>query len=327
MSTPVNSQLFRFAPLAVAALLAGCSGASLPGASAPSVSQQASRAHAATRSSWMSPQAKQQSLIYVSSVLTNDVYAYSYSTHQLMGTLTGFETPYGLCTDKSGDVWVVNDGASEMVEYAHGGTGSIATLSDPSEYPEGCAIDVTTGNLAVANFSSNTGGGNVVIYTDAKGTPQAYSDPSIVDYRFCGYDANGNLFVDGVNASSAFVLAELPKGSSTFTDIPISQKIEWPGGVQWDGKHVAVGDTDAVTVYRVNPANGDVVGSTKLDGANYVDQFWVNGSVSTRKKARRARVLAPSQDGGSLALYKYPAGGSPLWSISVQEPFGVTVSK
>jgi hypothetical protein len=243
-----------------------------------------------------------------------------------MGTLTGFETPYGLCTDKSGDVWVVNDGASEMVEYAHGGTGSIATLSDPSEYPEGCAIDPTTGNLAVANFSSNTGGGNVVIYADAKGTPQAYSDPSIVDYRFCGYDANGNLFVDGVNASSAFVLAELPKGSSTFTDIAISQKIEWPGGVQWDGKHVAVGDTDAVTVYRVNPFNGHVVGSTKLDGANYVDQFWVNGSVSTRKKAKRARVLAPSQDGGSLALYKYPAGGSSLWSISVQEPFGVTVS-
>ena len=97
--------------------------------------------------------------------------------------------------------------------------------------------------------------------------------------------------------------------------------------MQWDGKHVAVGDTDAVTVYRVNPSNGDVVGSTKLDGANYVDQFWVNGSVSTRKKAKRARVLAPSQDGGSLALYKYSAGGSSLWSISVQEPFGVTVSK
>jgi hypothetical protein len=327
MSTPVNFRLFRLAPLAVAAFLAGCSGASLPGASAPSASQQASREHAATRSSRMAPQAKQQSLIYVSSVLTDDVYAYSYSTHQLMGTLTGFQAPYGLCSDKSSDVWVVNDGASEMVEYAHGGTSSIATLSDPSEYPEGCAIDPTTGNLAVANFSSNTGGGNVVIYTDAKGAPQAYSDPSIVDYRFCGYDAKGDLFVDGVNASSVFVLAELPKGSSTFTNIAISQKIEWPGGVQWDGKHIAIGDTDTVTVYQVDPSNGDVAGSTKLDGANYVDQFWVDGSVSTRKKAKKARVLAPSQDGSSLALYKYPAGGSSLWSTSVQEPFGVTVSK
>jgi hypothetical protein len=324
MSTSTNVRLF-VAPFAFAALLAGCSGASLPGTSAPTVPQQASRGHS-VRSSWMAPQAARSSLIYVSSVLTNDVYAYSYSTHQLVGTLTGFQTPYGLCSDKSGDVWVANDGASNMVEYAHGGTSALTTLSDSSEYPEGCAVDPTTGNLAVANFSSTTGNGNVVIYTGAKGTPQAYSDPSIANYRFCGYDAKGNLFVDGVNTSLGFVLAELPKGSSTFKDIAISQTIEWPGGVQWDGKHIAIGDTDTVTVYQINPTSGSVVGSTKLGSANYVDQFWINGSVRTRKEAKRARVLAPSQDAGTLALYKYPAGGSSVWSISVSEPFGVTVS-
>jgi hypothetical protein len=325
MSTPIKFRLFSLAPFALAALLAGCSGASFPGTSAPSVSAQTLREHAG-HGSWMAPQATQARLIYVSSVLTNDVYVYSYSTQQLEGTLTGFTTPYGLCSDKTGDVWVANDGASQMVEYAHGGTSSIATLGDPNEYPEGCAVDPTTGNLAVANFSSNSGGGNVAIYTGAQGTAQTYSDPSIVNYRFCGYDAKGNLYVDGVNGSSAFVLAELPKGDSTFKDIKISQNIEWPGGVQWDGKHVAVGDTDTVTVYQVNPTTGSVTGSTKLDGANYVDQFWINGSVITRKKARRARVLAPSQDAGTLALYKYPAGGAALWSINVQEPFGITVS-
>jgi hypothetical protein len=326
MSNPSNVRPLHFAPFALAAVLAGCSSASLPGTSAASVAQQASHVQTATRGSWMSPQAKKQSLIYVSSVLTNDVYVYSYSSQQLVGTLTGFNTPYGLCSDKAGNVWIANDGGSQMVEYAHGGTSSISTLSDASEYPEGCAVDPATGNLAVANFSSNTGGGNVVVYAGAQGSPQAYSDPSIVNYRFCGYDAKGNLFVDGVNGSSAFVLAELPKGSSTFKNIAIDQSIEWPGGVQWDGKHVAIGDTDAVTVYRVDTTNGKVLGSTKLEGANYVDQFWINGSASTRKKAKRARVLAPSQSGGSLALYKYPAGGSAVWSVSVQEPFGVTVS-
>jgi hypothetical protein len=326
MSRPVNVRPLPAAPFALAALLAACSSASIPGTSATSVSQPASHGQNAIRGSWMTPQAKKRSLIYVSSVLTNDVYAYSYSTHQLMGTLTGFETPYGLCTDKSGDVWIANDGASQMVEYAHGGTSSIATLGDPSDYPEGCAVDPVTGNLAVTNFSSTTGGGNVVIYAGAQGSPQAYSDPSIVNYRFCGYDAKGDLFVDGVNGGSAFVLAELPKGGNTFKNIAISQSIEWPGAVQWDGKDVAIGDTDTVTVYRVNPTSGKVLGSTKLDGANYVDQFWISGSVSTRKKAEKARMLAPSQDGGTLALYKYPAGGSAVWSISVQEPFGVTVS-
>jgi DNA-binding beta-propeller fold protein YncE len=276
--------------------------------------------------SWMAPLAKTKPLIYVSSVLTNDVYAYTYATHQLVGTLTGFQTPYGLCADKTGDVWVVNDGASQLLEYAHGGTTSIATLSDPTDYPEGCAVDPTTGNLAVTNFSSNAGPGNVAIYADAKGTAQTYTDPSIVNYRFCGYDAKGNLFVDGVNSSSAFVLAELPKGGSSLKNIPIKQTIEWPGAVQWDGKHVAVGDTDAVTVYQIDPANGNVAGSTKLIGANYVDQFWIDGSVATRKDAKKARVIAPSQDGGTLALYDYPAGGVSVWSISVSEPFGATVS-
>ncbi len=275
----------------------------------------------------MAPQAKQKPLIYVSSPLTNDVYAYAYATHQLMGTLTGFTTPYGLCVDTTGDIWVANDGASQLVEYAHGGSNPIATLSDSNEYPEGCAVDSSTGNLAVANFSSKSGSGNVAIYVGAKGTPKTYTDSNIVNYRFCGYDTKGNLFVDGANGSSAFVLAELPKGGSTFTNIPIEQTIEWPGGVQWDGKHVAVGDSDTVTVYQINPASGKVAGSTKLDGANYVNEFWIDGSVATRKDARKARVIAPSQDAGSLALYKYPAGGTALWSISVQEPFGATVSK
>lgn len=312
-------------PFALAAMLAGCGGSQFSGTPATAL-QQGLTARGVARSSWMSPQAGSQKLIYVSSVLTNDVYAYSYTTQQLMGTLTGFTTPYGLCVDKSANVWVANDGASQLLEYAHGGTSSIATLSDPNEYPEGCSVDPTTGNLAVTNFSSNSGAGNVAVYVGAKGTPQTYSDPNIVNYRFCGYDNKGNLFVDGVNASSVFVLTELAKGSSTFTDIPIKQTIEWPGGVQWDGKHVAVGDTDTVTVYQINPATGSVHGSTKLDSANYVDQFWISGSVATRKKARKARIIAPSQDAGTLALYRYPAGGTAVWSISVQEPFGATVS-
>jgi hypothetical protein len=147
----------------------------------------------------------------------------------------------------------------------------------------------------------------------------------MTNYRFCGYDSNGNLFVDGVNNSSSFVLAELPKGSASFTNIDFTQKIEWPGGVQWDGKFVAVGDTDTGTIYRTNAA-GTVKGSTQLSGSNYVNQFWIVAS-SGRKKHKAGGIAAPSQDGGVLGIYKYPAGGSPTATISVSEPFGATVSK
>ena len=115
----------------------------------------------------------------------------------------------------------------------------------------------------------------------------------MTNYRFCGYDSNGNLFVDGVNDSSAFVLAELPKGSGSFTNIDFTQKIEWPGGVQWDGKFIAVGDTDTGTIYRTNAA-GTVKGSTQLSGSNYVNQFWIVASSGRKKHKAAERRRAES---------------------------------
>jgi hypothetical protein len=310
--------------LAASALLASC-GTESPIGMQGAASQNATAGVVDRAHSWMAPEARSGSLLYVSSVLTGDVYAYSYSTRKLVGTLTGFTQPYGLCVDNAANVWIVNDGASQIVEYAHGGTTPIATLSDPGEYPEGCAIDSVTGNLAVTNFYSTSGSGSVSIFAGARGTPHIYSDPVMVNYRFCGYDPQGNLFVDGANSSSVFAFAELPKGSSTFANISLNAKIEWPGGVQWDGKYVAVGDTDTGTVYRTNGAKGVVKGSTQLDGTNYVNQFWIASSAG--KKRKGAKLVAPSQDGGVVGFYEYPTGGSPVTTIAVQEPFGATVSR
>ncbi|MFY9632862.1 MAG: hypothetical protein WAJ94_14775 [Candidatus Cybelea sp.] len=306
-----------------AALVAGC--ANQQSAGTPStVSPSAALAARSAQGSWMKPSAKGQSLVYVSSVLSNDVYVYSYSTQQLVGTLTGFTTPYGLCSDKKGNVWIVNDGASQLVEYAHGGTSPLATLSDSGEYPEGCAVDPTTGNLAVTNFYSQSGGGSVAIYAGAKGTATLYTDPSIAQYRFCGYDNEGNLFVDGATGSSTFAFAELPKGSGTFSDITLNRSVEWPGGVQWDGKYVAVGDTDAGVIYRAQPS-GSVKATTDLSGSSYVNQFWI--VAPARRKHHKDTVLAASQDGGEFAYYNYPAGGGATITVDVSEPFGITLSK
>jgi DNA-binding beta-propeller fold protein YncE len=305
--------IFGFA--AAAALVAGCgaspSGTALPGS-----------AMAGANGSWVSPDAKNQTLIFVSSALTDQVYMYSYASGKLLGTLAGFTLPFGLCADEAGDVWVVDDGASKIDEYGHDGT-PIATLTDSGEYPEGCAVDPVTGNLAVTNFSSNSGSGNVAIYTGAKGSPQTYSDPTIVNYRFCGFDSHGNLFVDGATASSTFVFTELPKGGHTFEDISLNHSIGWPGGVQWDGEHIAVGDTDASLVYRVD-RKGVVKGVLSLGGSDYVNQFAI--AKSSGKKGKSAEIVAPSQDNNAVRLYDYPAGGSPSSSIGVEEPFGVAVS-
>src|SRR6202034_3377504 len=75
---------------------------------------------------------------------------------------------------------------------------------------------------------------------------------SSYEFYFCGYDDEGNLFVDGLSAPGTghFALAELPKGGSALKTITPNQYIGWPGGVQWDGKHVAIGDQITPVIYQ-----------------------------------------------------------------------------
>jgi hypothetical protein len=272
------------------------------------------------RASQLAPDAKQQpSLLYVSSVLDNEVFVYSYPKYKLEGTLTGFNTPYGLCSDGAGNVFVVNDGDNNIVEYAHGGTTRIATLPNPNEYAQGCSVDPTTGNLAVSNFYSSSGGGSIAVYKKATGTPTLYTDPDVNEFRLCGYDDKGNLFADGVSSASAFEFAELPAGKSSLKTIPVQQTFEWPGGVQYDGKYVAVGDTDAGKVYRIDGKTGKVVKTITLSDANEMNQFWiVPGS--------KEKLIGPLENSSAVNLYPYPSGKFSKKLIQVSEPFGATVS-
>ena len=94
--------------------------------------------------------------------------------------------------------------------------------------------------------------------------------------------------------------------------------------MQWDGKYVAVGDADTAMIYRVSAA-GKIKGSLALTGADYVNQFWIESSAS-KTRGHGATAIAPSQDGGVVGYYQYPAGGAAMTTISVSEPFGATVS-
>jgi hypothetical protein len=317
------NRLLRIAPVIIATfVLAACAGPSA--GSAPQSFDPSARILTASK---MALDAKQQqSLLYVSSVLTNDVYVYSYPKGTLEGTLTGFSTPYGLCSDSAGNVWIVNDAVNEIVEYAHGGSTPIATLPDPNEYPEGCSVDPTTGNLAVTNFYSSSGSGSVAIYAKASGSPTLYADPDITNFRFCGYDDKGNLWADGANSSSQFAFAELPSGKSSLTTIPVQQTFEWPGGVQYDGKYVAVGDTDTGKVYRIQGKTGKVMQTVALGDATELNQFWIVHGSKGKSNMSQSRLLGPLESGSAVNLYPYPSAKFSKKIIQVSEPFGATVS-
>jgi hypothetical protein len=286
-------------------------------------------AHRDRSRSWMTPDAKSTNLLYISDATSGDLYVYSYPGAKLKGVLTGLSAPEGECVDKAGDVFVANTGATEILEYAHGGTSPIATLSDSGYFPLGCSVDPTTGNLAVTNICGELYGqclynGNVLVYPNAKGQPTSYSDPAVTQPFFCGYDDKGNVYVDGLYNDTSFAFAELRRGRSSFTNITLNESVYQPGGVQWDGKYVAVGDEDlynnVVLQFKIKGTQGKLArrGGTPLDGGTLVVQFWIQGNL----------IVGPNHGGsGSVMFWRYPAGGSPIKTLDAfSTPIGSTVS-
>jgi hypothetical protein len=304
---------------AAVAALAGC-GAQMPGTTAAQDALSTrDRGHAR---SWILPEAKHGDLLYVANVYTITIY--SYPEGKLVGTLSDFYQPFGECVDAQGDVWITDSRFQEIYEYARGGTKPIRTLQDPNEQPYGCAVDPTSGNLAVANYSDSSGfEGNVVIYPKAKGRPTSYTGQSLYYYYYLGYDPDGNLFVDGQSNGNSFEFGELPKGAGAIMQILLPKNIVGPGGIQWDGKYLAVGDmTDAVIYeFSFNNSQATLEGTTPLTGAGLsIGQFGIVG----------ASVVTPNQffSGSGVLVYPYPAGGSATKSITngVFYPFSAVIS-
>jgi hypothetical protein len=328
---------FAISLFAASAMLAGCGGSAsvapstlVQGASSASIrgpitgnliAMPRGAALPSVTHSWMAPNAAKQQLLYVSDQSANVVDVFSYPFDTLLGTLSGFSLPQGLCTDAAGDVFVADYSNSRMREYAHGSISPKATLQDPGYGPASCAIDPTTGNLAVGNFQGTSAQpGNVALYKGATGSPVAYySAPSLYHVFFCEYDTAGNLWVDGVSSSSAFDLAELKKGATKFTHIFVNQTFGRTGNLQWVGKYLAIGDLTTSTIYRflVTGDKATTVGGIDLSGASEVVQYLVASG----------KLIGPEVMGADVGIWKFPAGGTALKTITgLTAPFGAAIS-
>jgi hypothetical protein len=235
----------------------------------------------------------------------------------------------GVCVDKKGDVFIVNVGTGQIFEYAHGGTKRLETLDSPTRDPVGCAVDPTTGDLAVGSegFGSVA---TVAVFKRARGKPTTYQDSAFDQFYFCGYDDRGNLFVDGLTpprGSGNFGLVELAKGQSVLKNITVDQYIRWPGGVQWDGQHVVIGD-QFTHLYEIviHRNKGTIVGSTKLGtGAQYVKQSWIQNGIVVAPNVYIPRHSTKQSD---VLFYDYPVGGKAILKITkgVKDAQGAVVS-
>jgi hypothetical protein len=293
--------------------------------------------HLAPDQSWVAPEAKSVALLYISDWSDNKVDIYDYATKAKVGDLTGFKGPYGQCVDAKSHVWITELNGFQVSEYAHGGAKPLRRLRT-SGYPIGCAVDPNTGDLAVANFSTAHGTGNVEVWTDARGKPAIYHPGKLWYLWPPAYDGKSNLFVEGQVKNGPYGLSELPHGGDALRAIAFTgASLHYAGGVFWDGKYLGVtdqnSDSDNTTViYRtsVTGVAAKIIGRTHLtdrchnDYADVVDPFPVpdaNGHVLT--------IV-----GGNLwcehrfGFWSYPSGGVPahLLANAPTLPYGQAVS-
>lgn len=346
--------------LAATALLAACSGvgntqssgyappsgaAAQTGANVPfdqsypgSTGLVAPNVHPDHRKSWVSPDVKKAPrLLFISDIDTNDVYIFTMPAMKLQGTLTGFDGPQGMCSDRRGNIWVNNTQSAEIQQYSRNGK-LLKTIDDSGYYPIGCAVNKKNGDLAVTNIRTTSGEpGNVTVYSSSH-DPQELANPDQTEYYFPAYDTKGDLYVNGRGGNSnGIMISECRSGSSSCSTLTVAGvTLNVPGGLNWNKAtgRLVVDDPKCNNVWgsclysmSISGSTATLTGTTSLHDANGggcdVDQ----GVFVPSDKYFAAGCIAQGSNPAAVARWKFPAGSNPTHSSpSVEYPVGAAIS-
>jgi hypothetical protein len=288
---------------------------------------------------WMLPNAaKEQNLIYISNADNVGVYSYSNGGGiSFVGQLGAFATPKGLCTDKAGDVWITEYNDRAIVEYAHGGSRGIHKFVHRTLHPYACAVDPTSGDLAVSyehHDSEINEFAEVLVYPGARGSPKAYSsDTGLFLTYFLTYDNAGNLFLEAspcpvycYDSGGPPGLFELTAGGSKLEPVSISQAtLSEPSALVWVNPSLLVGDNNlqgsgTPGAYKVVVRNsvGSVIGTVPFNQTQQTYGFTV----------RAGRIIVPDQTGNIVRIYGLDGSGiQSSFTDQLSAPFAAVVSQ
>ena len=237
---------------------------------------------------------------------------YSYPGLKPEGEISSETIGSGCPDDATGFLYFFQLGSNELFQYPYGGTASTGTIIGPEGYQiYGCAADPTTGSLAVTFEKTASRSGYVSVYASGStSNPTDYYDDNLIWFDLCAYDSSGNLFILGERPNSGWAtLSELPKGSSTFVDLTLSEHIGFDG-LQWDGSHLANyegserggGRKFPFTIYRlsISGSYAKVIGTSHLKGA--LRNAWIQGDTVMSN-------LRSIPNRASIGFYHYPKGG------------------
>lgn len=239
-------------------------------------------------------------LVYLSGY-GQDTYILSFPKGELVGQIGGGGH---LCPDNAGNVWIggyPNGTSDEMVEFSHGGTTPIKTLDLPDRVYN-CAVDHTTGNLAVI-----FGDHGVDVFSGGS-PPQTLATGVDFYAGSCTYDGSGNLFLLGGfrKPNHPLGVVELVKRTKKFERLWGYHNNQNYSSIQWDGKYITIGTglfmTPGVSRYAVRGNNLRPVGGLGFKrGIHDLGAYWISGS----------KIVATSAGYGIFppaSVYSYPRG-------------------
>lgn len=152
-------------------------------------------------------------LIYGCALNSSTCVWFNKGTDAIAGQLSGLSDPQGIGVDPaSGDLFIANTAASDIVKFAPGSTTPLATFSDPGEFPVDAVVG-SDGDVYVANFSTTSRGpGTVVVYDAAGNVLRTLTDPRVMQGESVTLDENTDLVFCFRNTSRFGECDDFPGG-------------------------------------------------------------------------------------------------------------------
>ena len=249
-----------------------------------------------TSRGWMSRDAKQKQLLYVSEADGNNVDIFSLPGHARVGLITsGLSQPEGIATDAKGNLYVSNLNANTITVYKPGETSPSLTLTEP-DGPDDVAVG-GNGYVYVADV-----GGGVDAYSPGATSPTSrLTNSSLGTVSGVAVDALNNVYAAGVAGShgshgpAAVVEFADARGSGKNLDL---KQLGQPAGVLLDNKNDLVVSDYGGNLIEIYPSGKTSPSST----------FPATHPGRSALNEQENHIYVPKTYNNTLVVYDYPEG-------------------
>jgi streptogramin lyase len=172
--------------------------------------------------------------LFVSSFNSNGVIEYKITggSSSVVQTFSaaGLSNPTGLALDSGGDLYVASSGNKSILKFDATTGALIGTFSNNAlNQPAGLTL-APNGTLFVANFSANSGAGNILQFDAAGNLLHTFTDlANLNGPSSLAFDAQGRLLVSSYNNSEILRYnVDLAAGTWTFDEVFASTDLNSP---------------------------------------------------------------------------------------------------